>query len=132
MTWKRHTALALDLDQDGEVLRSLTVPRLERGQQLETIRLGVHGNVDGSPIGGRRLECVFTRVITTGRELVTSGVGELELLAVGTDEGVGQGVEAQRTGESHGGDDIRGGDKGMGCGVCVVTSSEVTVVGSDD
>ena len=38
----------------------------------------------------------------------------------------------QRAGDCHGDDEIRGGDKGVGSRVSIVTSSEVTVVGGDN
>lgn len=60
------------------------------------------------------------------------GVREPEGFAVGTDELVGHGVEAEVAGEREGGDDVGGGDEGVGGGVGVVTAGEVTVVGSDD
>lgn len=43
-------ALALHLDQHRQVLGLLAIPRLEGLQELETVRLGVDGDVDA----GRR------------------------------------------------------------------------------
>lgn len=126
------TALARNLDQDREVLGGLAVPRLEGLEELQPVALGVDGNVDGSPVRRGRLEGILTRVVATRGKLVTSGVGELEGLAIGSSKGVGEGVEGEVASEGHGGDNIGGGDKGMRGGVSVVTSGEVTVVGGDD
>lgn len=125
-------ALALDLDEDGEVLGSLAVPGLEGLEELETVRLGVDGDLDAGAVGGGSLEGVLTGVVAAGRELVAGGVLELEGLAVSTDERVGQGVEGEAAGEGQSGGEIGGSDKGVGGGVSVVTASEVTVVGGDD
>jgi hypothetical protein len=124
--------LADDLDEDGSVDNVLSVPSLEGLQELETVRLGVDGDLDGRPVLGRSLVSVLTGIVTLGGELETGGVGELELLAVGTLERVGQGVEGQRTGKRHGGDKVGRGDKGVGGRVGVVTTSEVSVVRGDD
>lgn len=78
------------------------------------------------------MEGIFTGVITARGELVASGGGKLEFLAVGTLEGVSEGIETEVASEGHGGHDIGGGDEGMSSGVSIVTASEVTVVRSDD
>jgi len=125
-------ALALDLDQDGHVVHVLAIPLLEGLQKLKTV--GGRGNLDGdlTLLGGRSLVGLLTGVVTAGRELVTVGVGELEGLAIGTDEGVLGGIEGQVTSKGHGSDNFGGGDEGVGLGVSIVTSSEVTVVGGND
>lgn len=115
-------ALALGLDQDGSLSDVLAVPWLERSQKLESVRLGVNGNLDAASVLGGSLEGVLSRVVTSGGKLVTSGVGELKLLAVGTLQGVGQGVEGQATGKGHGGDKVRRGNKGVGGRVGVVST----------
>lgn len=99
---------------------------------METSALGVNSNLDLGAIRGRGLEGVFTRVIAARRKFVSAGIREFEGLAVRADEGVGEGVEGERSCEGHGSNDVGGGDKGM-CGrVSVISSGEVTVVRGDD
>ena len=124
--------LALDLNEDRKVSGGLAVPRRKGFEELKTLRLGVNGDLDGETVLGRRLEGVLARVVTARGELVTVGGGELEGLAVRANERVGERVEAEVTSEGHRGDDIGGSDEGMGGGVGVVTTGEVTVVGRDD
>ena len=124
--------LANDLDKDGSVNNVLSVPSLERLQKLESVGLGVDSDLDGGSVLRRSLVGVLTGIVSLGGELETSGVGELELLAVSALERVGQGVEGQGTGKGHGGDEIGGGDEGVGGGVGIVTTGKVSVVGSDD
>lgn len=125
-------ALALDLNEDGEILRGLAIPRLERREELETVRLGVNGDLDARTVRRGRLEGVLTRVVAARRELVAGGVGELELLAVCTLQAVRDRVEAEVAGERKRRHDLRGGNKGVRRGVRVVTASEVPVVRGDD
>ena len=127
-----HTALALDLDKDGEVSGGLAVPRREGLEQLETFRLGVDRDLNGGTVLRRGLEGVLARVVATRREFVSGGVGELERLAVSALKGVGQGVEGQVSSKGHSSDDIRGSDECVGSGVGIITTSEVTVVRGDD
>lgn len=126
------TALAEDLDQDGEVLRFLAVPWLEGLEQLETVGSGADNDVDGSTVLRWGLEGVLAGVVATRRKLVARGIVELEGLAISASERVGQGVEGQVASESHGGDDIGRSDESVSGGVGVVATSEVTVVGGDD
>ena len=63
---------------------------------------------------------------------MSSRVREPERLAVGADELVSHGVEAEVAGESECGDDVRRSDECVGSGVSVVTAGEVTVVRGDD
>jgi len=82
--------LALGLDEDGEVLSVLAVPRLEGGKDLETV--GGGGDIDsdtGTVLGGS-LVSVLAGVVAANGETVTGGRRELELLAVLVLEGVGQ------------------------------------------
>lgn len=125
-------ALAENLDQDGEVMRLLAVPWLEGLEELKTVRSGADNDIDRSTVLRWGLEGILSRVIATRRKLVAGGILELEGLAISASEGVGQGVEGQVASESHGGDDVRGSDEGVGGRVGVVTASEVTVVGGDD
>jgi hypothetical protein len=124
--------LADDLDEDGGVNNVLSVPSLERLQKLESVRLGVDGDLDGRSVLRRSLVGVLTGIVSLGGELETSRVGELELLAISALERVGQGVEGQGTGKGHGGNEIGGGNEGVGGGVGIVTTGKVSVVGSDD
>ena len=125
-------ALALDLDEDGQVLGCLAVPRLEGLEQLEAVRLGVNGDLDGSTVRRRGLEGVLSGVVTLGRELKAVGVVEIELLAVRASELVSEGVEAEVAGKRECSDNVGGGDEGVGSGVGIVATSEVAVVRSDD
>ena len=70
--------------------------------------------------------------VAVGGKTSTSGLLEHELVAVLVLKGVGEGVEVQGAGKRHGDNEIGGGDEGVGGGVGVVTSSEVTVVRRDD
>ena len=126
------TALALDLDEDGEVRGSLAVPGLEGLEQLETFRLGVNRDLDRGTVLRRGLEGVLARIVSTRRELIARRVREFELLSIRACEGVCKRVEGEGTSECEGGDDVGRGDKGVCSGVSVVTASEVTVVGGDD
>lgn len=126
------TALAENLDQDGEVLGRLAVPWLERLEKLETVGSGADDDVDGSTVLRWGLEGVLAWVVATRRKLVARGIVELEGLAIGTGEGVGQGVEGQVASEGHGGDDVGRSDEGVSGGISIVTAGEVAVVGGDD
>ena len=125
-------ALALDLDEDGEVCGSLAVPSLEGLEELETLRLGVDGHLNSETVLGRGLEGVFAWVVTARGKFVTVGGGELEGLAVSTDERVGDGVEAEVSSKGHRGDNIGGSDERVGGRIGVVTAGEITIIGSDD
>lgn len=125
-------ALPLHLNQNRQIRRRLSVPWRKRRKELQTVALGVNGDLDGGTVGGRRLEGVLSGVVAPGGKLEAGWVGELEFLAVGALEGVGERVEGQVAGEGKGGDDVRGSDEGVRGGVSVVTASEVTVVRSDD
>lgn len=124
--------LALGLDKNTSVDNVLAVPRLEGLQELESVRSGADGDGDGGTVSRRSLESVLSGVVALGRELIARGVGELELLAVGTLESVGHGVEGEITSKDHGSDKVRRGNKGVGSGVGIVSTSEVSVVRGDD
>jgi hypothetical protein len=124
-------ALALGLDEDREV-GGCTIPDLEGLEKLETVALGVNGDVDAGTVCRGRLEGVLARVIATRWKFITGRSLELERLAIGADEGVSQGVETELSGERQSGGDVRGCDEGMGGGVSIVTAGEVTVVRGDD
>lgn len=99
-------ALALCLDEDGSVDDVLAVPWLEGLEQLETVGRGADRNVDGSSIGGGRLEGVLPSIVTFGGKLESLGLRELELLPIVALKGVLEGVEGEVTGKDHGGNDI--------------------------
>ena len=122
------TALALDLDENREIAGGLAIPRSERLEELKTVGFGTDGNLDTGTISGGSLVGVLAGVKATGGKLLASRVGEPERLAIGTSESICDGVEGEVSSESHGGDEIRGGDEGVSSGVSVVTASEVTVV----
>lgn len=75
-------AFAFDLDQYGEILGCLAIPRQEGMEKLKAVTLGVNSYIDGDPVRWRCLVSVLARVITTGRELLSRRVGELEGFAV--------------------------------------------------
>lgn len=142
-------ALALGLDEDGGVNNVLAVPGGEavavskgndkkseksnsRLEDLKTVRGGGDLDLNLGAVGRRGLESLLSLVVALNGELLALGSLELELLAVGTLDGVGEGVEGERTTEDHGGDHVGGGDEGVGSGVGVVASGEVTVVRRDD
>lgn len=125
-------AFTLNLDQNRQVLHRLSIPLRKRFQQLQTIALGIDLDDNGAPVLGRRLEGILSGVVSPDGERVSRWGAEFELLASGCGKRVGEGVERERTGKGEGGDEIGRGDKGVGGRVGVVTSSEVTVVRSDD
>lgn len=127
-----RTALALDLDEDGEISRLLAIKWFEGLEELETVRLGINGNRDAGTVLRRALVGVFTGVVTTGWEFVTRWVSKLEGLAVGADESVSDGVESEVTSKGHSSHDIGRGDESMSSGVGIIAAGEVAVVRSDD
>lgn len=125
-------SLALGLDQDGDVLGVLAIPRLEGLEDLETVGGGRDLDLDGGAVLGGSLVGVFTSIVTLGRKTITSGGLELEFLAVSSLQGVGERVEVKVSSNAESDDQVRGGNKGVGGRVAVVTSSEVTVVRGED
>lgn len=125
-------ALSLGLDQDRKSLGVLSVPGSERLEELEPVGGRVDDNLDGRSVSRRGGVGVLSRVVTVRRELLSIGVGELEVLSVSSLERIGEGVEGERSSEDHGGDEIRGSDESVGVDVGIVPSGEVSVVGSDD
>lgn len=92
---------------------------------------------------------ILTGIVAVGGEAFAGGFLELELLAIGVGDwlgqymshidwgrenitGVSKRVEVQRSGNGHCDDEIGRGDERVGGGVGVVATSEVTVVGRDD
>lgn len=66
-----HTAFALNLDGDGKVGGLLAILWLEGLEQLETVALGVNGDVDAGTVSRGLL---VTGVISTGRQPVARGI----------------------------------------------------------
>lgn len=124
--------LALGLDQDRKVGRGLAVPRLERLEELETVRLRVDRDLDADTVLRRGLEGVLSGIVATGRELIAAGVRELEGFSITADELVGEGVEAETASKSESSDNVRGCNESMSGRVSIVTTSKVAVVGGDD
>ena len=124
--------LAVALEEDRDVGGILTVPGLERLKELETVGGGGDNDRNGSTIGGRSLVGVLARVVSAVGKTGTAGGREVEVVSVLVLDGVGQGVEVQGSGNGEGRDQVRGGDKGVGLGVGVVTAGEVTVVRRQD
>lgn len=129
--WIR-TALASNFNQDRQISGGLPIPRLERLQDLETLAVRVNRDLNAHAILWRRLEGILSGIVATGRKFVSRGTREFEGLAIGTNESVGKGVEGEASTERHSGDDIGGGDKGMGSGVRIIASGKVTIVRCDD
>lgn len=126
------TALALDLDQDREVSRGLSIPRLEGLEKLKTVTRGADSDNNSTTVFRRRLEGVLTRVVSTGRKFIARGVRELEGFAISADKSVGDGVEGEVTSKGHCSHDIGRGNESVRSGVSIVATSEVAVVRSDD
>ena len=125
-------ALALDLDENWDILRVFAIPGLEGLKELETVGGGRNSDLDRGTVSGRGLESILSRVVSADGELIATGRRELERLARGSGNRIGQRVEGQRSAESESGDDIGRSDKAVSSGVRVVTASEVTVVRSDN
>lgn len=126
------TALALDLDQNGEIGRGLAIPRSEGLKELETVGLRVNGNLNASTVGRGCLVGILTRIEAVGGKLLARWVGELEGLSIAAREPVRDGVECEITGEGHGGYEVRRSNESVSSGVGIITAGEVTVVRGDD
>ena len=125
--------LAVALDKNWEVLSILSVPGLERLEELETVAGWRDGNADAATLSRWCLVGVLSWVeASAGWKPVSGRRLEEELLAIRTDKLVGERVEVKASGDGHGDDEIGGSDEGVGSGVGIVTSSEVTVVGRED
>jgi len=77
------TALALDLDQDGQVLGVLAIPLFKGLEELETVARGVNQDLDRETVLGRRLEGILSWVVPTRRELMAGRRRKLERSARG-------------------------------------------------
>ena len=63
-------------------------------------------HLDGGSLGGRVLVGVLAGVKVPGRQLVPGGGLQLEFLSVGSRQVVRLGVEVERAGDGHGGDNL--------------------------
>ena len=129
---KGRTALSEDLDENGQISRSLSIPRLERLKQLESVALGVNSDANTSSVFRGRLESILSGVISARGKFMTTWISELKCLAISSSQGIGKRVEGKVSSENHGGHDIGGSNESMGGGVSIIASSEVTVVRSDN
>lgn len=125
-------ALALDLDQDGHILRCLSIPLIKRLQKLQPIRIGIHSDLHAGPVYRRRLEGILTRVITSGRELKSGGWRKLERSTGGCWQRVSERIEREGATERESRDKIGRGNKCVRCRVGVIAAGKVAVVGGDD
>mmetsp|Transcript_6859 Transcript_6859/g.11772 ORF Transcript_6859/g.11772 Transcript_6859/m.11772 type:complete len:328 (-) Transcript_6859:1491-2474(-) len=96
-------ALALHLQQDGQPVKVLAVPRRKRRQELQAVALRVDMQDDRLRVGGRSLEGVLALIEAAGGQFVTVGSLELVGLAVSADELVNSRVERHtpRQGQRH-------------------------------
>ena len=125
--------LTLALDQDWEILGILSVPGLERLEELETVGGWGDSNRDSGAVSWWSLVGVHSWVERSrGWEAITLWWGEHELLSVSALKGVGKWVEVEGSSDGQGDNEIWGGDEGVGGWVGIVTASEVTVVGRED
>lgn len=99
---------------------------------MKAVALGVNSNVDRDPVHRRRLICILTGVITTRRELLATGISELEGFAVGASKSVGQWVEAKIARKSKGRDNVRRSHEGVRCRIRVIAAREVAIVRSNN
>jgi hypothetical protein len=60
-------AFTLGLDENGKISGSLSIPRLEGCEDLETIGLGIDGNLNTGAVLRRGLEGVLSGIIASGR-----------------------------------------------------------------
>lgn len=115
-------ALSFHLDQDREVDEVLSVPLLERFQQLQTLALRVDFDVTGfvwSLIG------IDTRIVTLGWQAFTARRLKFEFASISSSQLVLARIEVQSAGQRQSGNQFGRGDKSMSCRICVVASSEI-------
>lgn len=75
--------LALSLDENRDVGGILTVPRFKWLKNLESVRGGRHGDLNGGAVLWWGLISVASWVIALGRKTNAAGFLELEFLAIG-------------------------------------------------
>jgi hypothetical protein len=126
------STLTLDLDQDRDFLKVLSVPLVEGLKELKAVGVRGDSDIDAGAVRGRSLVGVLTGIVTLGGKFISSRSLELEGLTVFTSQAISERVEGEVTSDSEGSDDFRGSNESVGSRVGIVTASEVTVVGSDD
>lgn len=124
-------ALAFDLDEDLGVLEVLSVPGLEGSEKLKSSRLGVDDDFTGA-LSWWVSVVVLASFPSFAGELVTVWGLKLELGSVGSSELVNFRVEVEGTGDSVNSGEFGRGNETVSHWVGVVSSSEVSVEGSDD
>jgi len=124
-------ALAFDLDEDLGVLEVLAVPGLEGSEKLKSRGLGVDDDFT-SALSWWVSVVVLASFPSFAGELVTVWGFELELGSIGSSELINFGIEVQGTGNSVNSGEFRRSNETVSHWVGVVSSSEVSVEGSDD
>lgn len=94
--------LALALDKDGQVGSILAIPRVERLEDLQTLRLGRDSNIHRRAVLGRCLVRVVARVEAVLWQALARRLPQLELVAILVLERVGERVEVQAARNGHG------------------------------
>ena len=87
--------LALNLDEDAQVLEVAAVPFGKGGQELQTIGLGVNVNCYVRTVRWRMLVGIFTGIKSLSREFITIRRFKQKFLAISTLELLGPGVKVQ-------------------------------------
>ena len=124
--------LAFDLDEEAEAFEVGAFPDREWIKELEAGRGGAYLNLDGGAVGGGGdVACVFY-IKATGWKFVPCGRVEHDFLAIGVDELVLEGVEAEVACDGEGGDELWAAHEGVGVGVAVGALGEVAVEGVND
>ena len=126
-------AFSGDLDEHAEAGQIRVGEGLEGFEEGETLRGGRNGNVHVRVgVSGLDLEDLAAGFKGGFGTLETLGRRELEFLAIGGGQAVGDGVEGGGTSVGHGGDDLGRGEEVHGLEVAVVATAEVSVVGSEN
>jgi len=124
-------AFAFDLDKDLGVFEVLSVPFVEGSQELKSIRLGVDDDFTGA-FSWWVSVVVLASFPSFAGELVTVWGLKLELGSIGSSELINFGVEVEGTGDGVNSSEFWRGNETVSHWVGVVSSSEVSVEGSDD
>lgn len=96
-----------DLNENLHVLQVTPTPLVKGLQQLQTVALRADVHLQAAAVRGGVLVGVLTRVKVLGRELVSVGRIQLELLAVGCCQVVCLRVEVQRSSDGQSSDNLR-------------------------
>lgn len=139
-------ALAFDLDEDLGVLEVLSVPGVEGSEKLKSRRLGVDDDFTSAlswwvsvvvlasfpSIAGELVTIWGLKLSNDIKKRYKNIESHLELGSVGSSELISFGVEVEGTGDSVNSGEFGRGNETVSHWVGVVTSSEVSVEGSDD